>query len=324
MHQATRPPLARMMAIDQALRAGTWPNASTLARQLEVNPRTIRRDLTYLRDQLGAPLEFDPVRNGYCYAEPSFRLPFFQLSEGELFSLLLAERLLRQYHGTPFEADLRRAFERITNLLPNAISVRLDSLADCLSVMPTVRISYDPQVFDTLARAVVCRRRVEMDYWTAGRNVTSSRDFDPYHLALIDDGWYAIGHCHVRNEVRMFAVQRVRSVVESNTTFDLPADFRVEDYMAASFRAIRGEGQHHVAVRFPPEFAGRLAERVWHPSQTNEPTPDGGLILRFEVSDLREIKRWVMFWGVDCEVIEPEELRDALKGEILEIVRTLC
>jgi predicted DNA-binding transcriptional regulator YafY len=48
------------MAIDQALRAGDWPNARTLGLRLEVNPRTIRRDITYLRDQLGAPVEFDP------------------------------------------------------------------------------------------------------------------------------------------------------------------------------------------------------------------------------------------------------------------------
>src|SRR5690348_3323451 len=96
MHQSSRPPLARMMAIDQALRAGTWPNASTLSRQLEVAPRTIRRDLAYLRDQLGAPLEFDPLSNGFHYTEMTYRLPFFQLSEGELFALLLAERLLRQ------------------------------------------------------------------------------------------------------------------------------------------------------------------------------------------------------------------------------------
>ncbi len=64
MHLAARPPLARIMLIDRAIRAGTWPNAHTLADQLEVNERTIRRDITHLRDRLGAPLEFDPVRNG--------------------------------------------------------------------------------------------------------------------------------------------------------------------------------------------------------------------------------------------------------------------
>src|SRR4051794_16872868 len=76
LHLSSRPPLARIMAIDQALRAGDWPNARTLGLRLEVNPRTVRRDLTYLRDRLGAPVAFDPVKNGYHYTEPSFRLPY--------------------------------------------------------------------------------------------------------------------------------------------------------------------------------------------------------------------------------------------------------
>jgi predicted DNA-binding transcriptional regulator YafY len=322
MHQSSRPPLARMMAIDQALRAGKLPNASTLGLQLEVTPRTIRRDITYLRDQLRAPVEFDQARNGYRYTELTYRLPFFQLSEGELFALMLAERLLRQYEGTPFEGDLRRAFARITDLLPDAISVHLDALADCLSVMPRVQTTYDPATFAALARAVVCRRQIEMLYWTAGRNATTSRAFDPYHLTLIDDGWYVIGHDYHRGEVLIFAIQRVRSVRETGSTFDRPAHFRIEDYMGDSFRAVRGKGHYRVELRFSPEFAGRLAEKVWHHSQTSEATDDGGLMLRFEVSDLREVKRWVMFWGVDCKVIEPEELRKSITQELRSMLRS--
>src|SRR4051812_27335306 len=121
MRLSSRPPLARMMAIDRAIRDGELPNATTLARELEVTPRTVRRDLTYLRDQLHAPIRFDPTRNGYVYTESSYRLPFLQLTEGELVAVLLAERLLRQYRGTPYEQDLRRAFAKMTEMLPDAV-----------------------------------------------------------------------------------------------------------------------------------------------------------------------------------------------------------
>src|SRR5262245_8629434 len=77
MHSSSRPLLARLAAIDQAIRAGHWPNASTLARTLEVSPRTIQRDLTFLRDRLAAPIAFDPVHNGYAYTDKEYRLPFF-------------------------------------------------------------------------------------------------------------------------------------------------------------------------------------------------------------------------------------------------------
>jgi predicted DNA-binding transcriptional regulator YafY len=70
MYQAARPPLRRIMVIDQALRAKSWPNTRKLAEELEVNRRTIRRDIDYLCHQLRAPIKFDPVRNGYYYTGP--------------------------------------------------------------------------------------------------------------------------------------------------------------------------------------------------------------------------------------------------------------
>ena len=303
------------MAIDYAIRSGRWPNAKTLAGELEVDHRTIRRDITYLRDQLHAPLEFVPARNGYHYHEPSFRLPFFQLTEGEMVAMLMAERLLKQYRGTPFEGDLERAFAKMIRLLPDFVSVRIDAAADCLSVLPSVQTTYDPLIFETIARAAVGRRSVEMVYWTAGRNVTTSRTFDPYSLMLRDDDWHAVGRCHHRDEVLVFALQRIRSLSETDVTFERPTDFRIEDYMKGSFRSVRGDGHYQVALRFAPDFAGRIAEKVWHPSQSLESLPDGGLILRFEVSDLREVKRWVLFWGADCEALEPKELRDMVLRE---------
>ncbi|MBV8382995.1 MAG: WYL domain-containing protein [Planctomycetaceae bacterium] len=256
------------------------------------------------------------MRNGYYYREPVYRLPFLPATEGELVALMLAEQLLRQYRGTPYERDLRRAFAKMTALLPDEVTVRLDEAADCLSVMPAVEIAYDPEAFAALASALARRRRAEMVYWTAGRNVTTSRMLDPYHLMLKDEAWYAIGLDGYRGEVRVFAVQRIRSVRETGETFDRPADFRVEDYMGGSFRTVRGEGHYQVELRFAPEFAGRIAEKVWHPSQEIEPTPDGALILRLQVSDLREVKRWVMFWGPDCEVLGPEELRDSIAVDL--------
>jgi predicted DNA-binding transcriptional regulator YafY len=91
-----------------------------------------------------------------------------------------------------------------------------------------------------------------MVYWTAGRNATTSRGFDPYTLMLRDDGWYAVGRCHHRDEVLVFALQRVRSVQETGEVFDRPAGFRVEDYMGGSFRTVRGDGRHRVALQFTP------------------------------------------------------------------------
>ena len=316
MHIATRPPLARIMVIDQSLREDRWPNARTLAEHLEIHPRTVRRDIEYLRDQLHAPIEFDSRKNGYHYSEPSFRLPFVQMTGGELVALLLAQRLLRQYRGTPFESDLRRLFAKLNELLPGHVSVPLDEASNCLAVLPPVETEYDPAVFASLSRAVVERRRVEVLYHTAESDVRTTRVFDPYHLVLRGDDWFVVAHDSHRGEVRTFALQRVLTAVILDETFDRPDDFDLGTYLGTSFKAIRGDGQHRVEMIFRPPSALRVSEKTWHPTQTLESLPDGRLCLRFEVGDLREVKRWVMSWGADCVVAGPDELREMVVEEL--------
>jgi proteasome accessory factor B len=125
--------LARLAVIDRAIRTGTWPNATTLSRQLEVTPRTVQRDIEFLRDRLQAPVEFDPRRNGYHYSAADFQLPIIQLTEGELAALFLAERLLQQYRGTPYAAALASLFEKLTASLPKEVTIDLSHLADVYS-----------------------------------------------------------------------------------------------------------------------------------------------------------------------------------------------
>jgi predicted DNA-binding transcriptional regulator YafY len=319
MGSPARCPLARIAFIDRAIRAGGWPNAATLARELEVSPRTVQRDIVFLRDRLQAPIEFDAHRHGYHLSQPGFRLPFFQLSEGELVALFLAERLLQQYRGTYFEIQLEHAFAKMLEWLPAPVSIDLSRVAETLSVTPTVLTVQDVETFRTISRAVLKHRCLEIDYWAAWRNEETRRKIDPYHLTLIENDWYLIAYCHFRQEIRMFAAVRIRSARETGDSFRQPADFQIDSYLGASFRALRGYGRHKLVLRFTPDAAGRAGEKVWHKSQTSEVQPDGGLLLRMELSDLREVKRWILSWGSECEVLEPEELRGMIRQEIAEI-----
>ncbi len=290
MRVSARPVLERLQAIDSAVSQRKLPNARILARELEVTRRTIQRDIRFLRTRLRAPLKFESVRNGYYYTDPSFRLPYFEATEGELVALLISAQVMDQYRGTPFEQDLRNALAKLSKILPDTIEVPLDDLASCLSVLPRVQTTYDPAIFRVLVTAVRHSRQLSMVYWTASRGETQKRTVDPHDLVLApDDDWCLIGHCHLRNAIRLFKVQRVRSVEETGECFRRPADFRAKEFMAESFGTIRGDGDHHVVLRFTQAYAGIIHEKDWHPGQVLEPQPDGTLILRLHVNDLRLI-----------------------------------
>ncbi len=321
MRLATRFPLERLSALDRAIRAEEFPNATTLARALEVCPRTVQRDIEFLRDRLGAPVVFDHRRNGYAYSDPDYRLPLLSLTEGELIALFLAERVLQQYRGTPYGADLARAFAKLTAGLGEAVTVDLRHLGGLHSFRTTAAMEFDPEVFRDLVSATTHHRRIELTYWTASRDAETRREVDPYHLASVDGQWYLVGFCHLRNAVRMFAPARIRALRVTGMTFLPPDGFNIEEHLGRSFAVLRGgeDEIHRVLLRFTGAAVKYVRERTWHPSQTMEATPGGNLIVSLAVSHLREVERWVLSWGADCEVLGPPELREGVAAEAARI-----
>ncbi|NJK94984.1 MAG: HTH domain-containing protein [Bacteroidales bacterium] len=121
----SRPPLARMLKLHEELQAGRHPNCRRMGEALEVSSKTIQRDLEFMRDQLGLPIEYDGARFGYGYTEPVGHFPTVQVSEGEVVALFVAQKALQQYQGTSLERPLAGAFEKIAGSLKDEVSLDL-------------------------------------------------------------------------------------------------------------------------------------------------------------------------------------------------------
>jgi predicted DNA-binding transcriptional regulator YafY len=240
-----------------------------------------------------------------------------RLTEGELVAFFLAERLLDEYRGAPYAADLATAFRKLTAALPDAVTIDLSHLSEGLSFRQHAADAGDAAQFRSLARAVTEGRQLELVYWTASRDETCRRVVDPYHLASVDGNWYLVAYCHLREDVRMFVPSRIRRFRETGVRFDRPADFRIAEYLDVSFRAVRGTGlPQRVRLHFTPEAARFVRERTWHPSQQMEERKDGGVVLTLRVNHLLEVKRWALSYGAACRVLEPEELRRQVREEL--------
>ena len=103
--------------------------------------------------------------------------------------------------------------------------------------------------------------------------------------------------------------------------FEVSADFDFEKFTATAFNMIWGETQE-VKIRFSPEQARYVQERTWHPSQKIVKDPkDGSIILTRQVADLGEVKRWLIGFGAEAEVLEPTELCEEISGECAKLAR---
>ncbi|HEX5399892.1 MAG TPA: WYL domain-containing protein [Verrucomicrobiae bacterium] len=319
----SRPPLERMLRIHQALQSGNFPNASTLARDIEVATKTIHRDIEFMRDRLDLPIEFDARRNGFFYAGEVSAFPTMQITEGELFALVVAEKALQQYRGTSFEKPLLSAIKKMEQALPDTISLNLADIEQTISFRTRAEPVLDLKIFDALARAVAQRRQLELHYRKPGQQKTEPRIVDPYHLANINGEWYLFAYDHARKDIRTFVPARIQSAGQTGKTFARPQKFSLDKRLRDSFGVHSGEGEYEVVIRFNARVADYVREKKWHESQQLRELKGGGVELKLKLSSLAEIERWILSWGGDAKVLRPRELAEAVKHAAQRILQVV-
>jgi proteasome accessory factor B len=316
----SRPPLERMMRIHQAIAAGKYPNATTLAAEIEVVTKTIHRDVEFMRDRLGLPIEYDGRKFGYHYTEEVSAFPTLQITEGELVALLIAEKALQQYRGTNFEKPLVSAFKKMESSLPDTISLNFADWDQSISFRTSAEPVLNLEVFDALAKATAGHRQLELAYRKPGSKGTERRVVDPYHLANINGEWFLFAFDHLRKDIRTFVPSRISSVQPTGRTFPRPQKFSVEKILRDSFGVHSGQGEFAVVIRFDAYAADYIREKRWHPSQELRELKGGGVELRLKLSSLGEIQRWVLGWGGSAVVVQPPELVESIRRAARQIL----
>ena len=318
----SRPPLERMLRIHQAVQAGKFPNATTLAAEIEVVVKTIHRDIAFMRDRMGLPVEFDARQNGYHYTAEVGSFPSLQLTEGELFALCVAEKALEQYRGTSFEKPLLSALRKMEQSLPDTISINLGELGKAISFRTRAEPILNLEVFDALAQATSQRKQLAFDYRKAGSAAPEKRVVDPYHLANINGEWFLFAYDHLRHDIRTFVPARIKAVKQTGKAFQRPQGFSLEKRLRDSFGVHSGEGRYDVVLRFTPQVADYIREKRWHDSQQLRELKGGGVELRLKLSSLPEIERWVLSWGGNATVLKPKELAESVRRAAKVILRS--
>ncbi len=318
--RSSRPPLERMMKIHQAVQAGKYPNATTLARELEVSTKSIQRDLEFMRDRFQLPLEYFKTRNGYHYTEEVSGFPTLQITEGELFALLVAEKALQQYRGTPFEKPLVSAFRKMASSLPDTVSLNLADWEQTISFRTTAEPILKLDIFDALGKAASHRQQLQLTYRKPGKKETETRLIDPYHLANINGEWFLFAYDHDRRDIRKFVPARIQAIEKTGKTFVRPQKFSIEKRLQGSFGVHSAEGEFKVVIRFTEKVADYIREKKWHDSQELRELKNGALELRLKLSSLAEIERWLMGWGGEAVPLEPPQLVQSVRAAAQKIL----
>ena len=310
-----------MQYIDQQLRAKQFPNCSGIALHFEVSTKSIQRDIQYMRDMLDAPIVYNEHRRGFYYAKEWHFLSALRFELHEAEALMATKKVLSLYQGTPYYQEVSRALDKVLLYLPGTVSE--DTLLDVYSFGHPDAATESIRFFDTLELAVREHRKVVITYNALSKSgELSLRTIHPYRLhyspSLVT--WYIIAFCELRREIRSFVVSRLRDVHLTEEPFTIPESFSIEEYLAKSFEQVSGEEVQMVVIRFSPWQSQWIREHRWHPTQQMVEEEDGGVTLSMQVSSLDALKRWVMRYGAEAEVLAPPELRRLVNEEVVRMI----
>jgi predicted DNA-binding transcriptional regulator YafY len=304
-----RQQLERIMAIDQSIRNGEYPNADKLAKQLEVSRRVIFNDREFMINRLGAPMEYDRERGGWFYTNKTWVLPGIIVSEGELLAFFLSVEISKRFLGSSLESPLRSAVEKISKGVKGPVTADLDTLRSHYTFSSPTLAFNDEMILVDLQHAITNQHCVWMQYFTAGRGEYTERKVMPYHMHNYRGDWFLIGYDTLRNDFRIFLVGRIERWRVLPEKFKRNETFNTSEWIGNAFQLYGGSEMEDVSIWFSPQRAQFIRERQWHASQTIEEKPDGSLVLNMMTGGLVEVRNWVLQFGSCAKVLIPESLR---------------
>ena len=305
-------PATRLLALLELLQTYGRLGGPELSRRLGVGERTVRRYMTLLAD-LGIPVEAGRGRYGGYRLRPGFKLPPLMFSEDEALALVLGLLAVRQSGLAGTATDVEGALAKVERVMPDSLRTRVRAVQEAVVLSGVTRDTRTVgALIGVLSEAAHQRRRVRLRY-RAARGEETVREVDTYGVVCYEGVWYAVGHDHLRADLRTFRVDRILGADLRAERFTRPAGFDALAHLEHTLATVPGALAIEVLLETTLEEARRLIPAR---SATLEQTPRGVLV-RGQAQDRQDLSTLAyILAGLRCPMIvrQPPELRDELRA----------
>ncbi|MCC7059743.1 MAG: WYL domain-containing protein [Burkholderiaceae bacterium] len=303
----------RLYRIDQLIHQRTVVAFDELMLELEVSRATVKRDITYMRERLNAPIVHDRERGGYCFAPtalgPQYRLPGLWFNDREALALLTMHRMLEDLDtGGLLGPHIQPLIARLNALL-GAASDPADEIIRRVRIITAQARPVTPNCFEAVGSALVSRRRIEIAYFTRSRNARGRRELSPQRLVWYRNAWYLDAWCHRSGALRVFALDAIEQVRLVDRRARDVALAEVDRRLGSGYGIYRGRRLTWATLRFSADAARWVRAEVWHPRQEGRELEDGSWELRLPFGATPELEMDILRHGEHVEVIAPASLR---------------
>ncbi len=309
IRQADR--LARVMRIMQLLLSrGRW-NATDIAAEQECSERTIYRDMQVLQ-LAGIPVEFD--QEDRCYrVRQDFRFPSVNLTEEEALGQITATAIAKS-PGLDINPGAKTVTQKLAASSKNDIAQLLADAEQLITVFDLKLADHSKHrdIIRTTQTGLLKGKQIAGTYQSPYQASEVKLQLHPYRLCLVKQAWYLIARPVGEDLPRTYRVARFKSLRTLETLAQVPEQFDLKEYFGNAWAVYRGKQSYDVEILFSGEAAVTVTEGTWHHTQKIRKNKDGSIVMTFKVDGLNEIVSWILGWGSNAKVIQPEQLREMI------------
>jgi predicted DNA-binding transcriptional regulator YafY len=310
----------RFYKIDQLLSERRCVTMDTLMETLGISKATVKRDLEYLRDRLHAPIVWDRALRGYRYdasdpAASGYKLPGLWFSAAEIHALLTLQQLLANLGDGLLKPHIQPLLARLEALLESRDATG-DEVRKRIRILHMAARPTKLDHFETVASATLRRRRLRIRYCARSSDAESWREISPQRLVHYRDNWYLDAWCHLRNALRVFAVDAIGTADMLESTAKAVSERRLDAELAGGYGIFAGKELNWARLRFTPARARWVSAERWHPEQRGWFEADGSWLLELPYSAEHELLMDILRHGMEVEVLSPARLRTHVREQL--------
>jgi predicted DNA-binding transcriptional regulator YafY len=302
----------RFSIIERLLRQGRPVTLKLIMEALGVSRATVKRDLEYLRDRMHAPIEYQRASNSYRFVDPGtgprFELPGLWFNESEIHALLTMQHLLLDLEPGLLGPHVEPMLGRLRSLLETGDHSPEEVQKRIRIFQPGRRLSSTPH-FGAVAAAVLKRRRLWIRHYNRADDRETEREISPQRLVHYRDNWYADAWCHLRKDLRSFAVDAMREARLLEVKAKEVSAAQLDEHLGSGYGIFAGRDVQWAKLRFSASAARWVSSQQWHPKQRASFEKDGRYVIEVPYADDRELVMEILKYGADVEVLSPAALR---------------
>ena len=285
--------------------------------QLEISLATFKRDLAKLRDRLNMPIEYDRDLGGYVLSSEKDKeeLPGLWFSQDEILALLTIQNMIAQLEPGLLGPKLQPLQKRLNDMLTQQ-GLDTQTLAERIRVVHAGKRRLALKSFEAIAKATLNRQQVHIHHLNRQNGKVVERDISPQQLVHYRDNWYVDAWCHLRREVRSFAVDAITQAKALPSAAKEMDAAQLRLVMESGYGIFGGQASDWAKLKFSAVRARWVQHEQWHPEQRGTLHADGSYTLELPYADDRELIGDILRHGGEVEVLSPKGMVKNIKEQL--------